>query len=90
MNPYFFVTFTNVLPTDYSTRLVSVFQFPHLTVDALSKNDLLIMKCFAARMKDQPHVKALIRAGANVKYAESHIDGLVAKGIPGAEKALDF
>jgi hypothetical protein len=59
-------------------------------VQALSKEDLLIMKCFAGRLKDQPHVKALIQAGANKKFAEDHIETLKAKGISGAQKALDF
>ena len=89
LNPYY-VTFTHVLPRDYNLRLKSVFTFSNLTVEALSKEDLLIMKCFAGRFKDQPHVKALIRAGADVKFAEKHIESLRAKGIPGAEKALDF
>lgn len=42
------------------------------------------------RLKDQPHVRALLRSGANSKYAENHIESLKAKGIPGAEQALDF
>ena len=89
LNPYF-ATFTHVLPKDYSTRLKQVFEFSRLTVEALSMDDLLIMKCFAARIKDQPHVRALIRSGANPKIAEKHIESLKDKGIPGAEKALDF
>jgi hypothetical protein len=89
LNPYY-VTFTHVLPQDYSTRLHLVFEFKNLKVEALSKDDLLIMKCFAGRLKDQPHIKALVRAGANIKFAENHIETLKAKGIPGAEKALDF
>jgi len=89
LNPYY-VTFTHVLPNDYNTRLKLVFSFSHLTVEALSKEDLLIMKCFAGRIKDQPHVKALVRSGANIKFAEMHIESLKAKGIPGTEKALDF
>jgi len=89
LNPYY-VTFTHVLPKDYNIRLKIVFEFSHLTVEALSKDDLLIMKCFAGRIKDQPHVKALVRSGANTKFAENHIESLKAKGIPGAEKALDF
>ncbi|MEO5970190.1 MAG: DUF6036 family nucleotidyltransferase, partial [Bdellovibrionia bacterium] len=59
LNPYY-VTFTHVLPPDYSSRLVSVFAFSHLNVLALSKDDLLIMKCFAGRFKDQPHARALL------------------------------
>ena len=51
LNPYF-STFMHVLPSDYEKRLVTVFQADRLRVDALSKNDLLIMKCFAGRPKD--------------------------------------
>lgn len=89
LNPYY-ATFTHVLPKDYSTRLVTVLEFPHLTVQALSKEDLLIMKCFAGRMKDQPHAIALLRSGADLIVAERHIESLREKGIPGAQKALDF
>jgi hypothetical protein len=89
LNPYF-VTFTHVLPRDYSTRLITVFKFSHLTVEALSKDDLLIMKCFAGRLKDQPHVRALLRAGASPQFVEKQIEDLRDKGIPGAEAALDF
>ena len=89
LNPYY-VTFTHVLPSDYSCRLKQVFQFSQLTVEALSKDDLLVMKCFAGRFKDQPHVRALVKSGASIKFVERHIEFLKSKGIPGAEKALDF
>ncbi len=89
LNPYY-VTFTHVLPKDYNTRLKLVFQFSRLRVEALSLDDLLIMKCFAGRIKDQPHVKALVKSGANTEFVERHIENLQNKGIPGAEEALDF
>jgi hypothetical protein len=89
LNPYF-VTFTHVLPMDYGSRLKLVFDYRFLSVHALSKEDLLIMKCFAARLKDQPHVRALIRSGADVPFVEAHIESLKKKSIPGAQKALDF
>ena len=63
---------------------------PKLKIEALSKEDLLIMKCFAARLKDQPHAKALLRTGADSRFSENHLEQLRQKGIPGAEKALDF
>ena len=89
LNPYF-STFTHVLPGDYGQRLVNVFTEGSLEVLAISKDDLLIMKCFAARQKDVAHSKALIQAGARVEFVESHIETLKEKRIPGAEKALDF
>jgi hypothetical protein len=67
-----------------------VFQLSRLSVEALSLDDLLIMKCFAGRIKDQPHVKALVKSGANTEFVERHIENLQNKGIPGAEEALDF
>jgi hypothetical protein len=89
LNPYF-STFTHVLPGDYGQRLVSVFAEANLEVLAISRDDLLIMKCFAGRQKDVSHSKALIKAGARVAFAEKHIETLRAKGIPGSDKALDF
>jgi hypothetical protein len=89
LNPYF-STFTHVLPSDYGQRLETVLRLKHLQVDALSKNELLIMKCFAGRMKDRAHAKALVEQGADVKKVESHLEELRNRSIPGAEKAIDF
>ena len=89
LNPYF-STFTHVLPSDYGTRLIRVFDLPRLKVDALSGDDLLIMKCFAARQKDTLHARTLIRQGARVDFVRGHLQSLKEKKIAGAEKALNF
>lgn len=89
LNPYF-STFTHVLPDDYGDRLQSVWSGARLTVLALSKDDLLIMKCFAGRLKDRQHAKALLERGARVRFVEAHLESLKHRRIPGAEKALDF
>lgn len=89
LNPYY-STFTHVLPSDYSTRLATVCTLKNLSVQALSKDDLLIMKCFAGRGKDRPHAKALIEGGAGIKFVEKHLEALQERGIPKSEKALDF
>ncbi len=89
LNPYY-ATFTHVLPSDYGTRLVEVFKEKMLTVLALSKTDLLIMKCFAGRMKDRSHAIELIQKGADTSIAEKQIEKLISLQIPKAEKALDF
>lgn len=89
LNPYF-STFTHTLPADYGSRLISVFKTEKLEVLALGREDLLIMKCFAARAKDIAHAKALIKAKADISFVEKHIESLKKKRIPGAEKALDF
>src|SRR5690348_7735574 len=39
LNP-FYVTFTHVLPSDYGSRLIRVFNFSPLVIEALSKEDL--------------------------------------------------
>lgn len=89
LNPYF-STFAHVLPSDYSKRLVEVSKGKFLTVEALSKDDLLIMKCFAARLKDVVHARALVRKGARVDFVTSHLQTLQARRIPGSERALEF
>lgn len=89
MNPYF-STFTHVLPPDYSRRLTTVFRGKNLTVNALGREDMLIMKCFAHRSKDVSHARALVKAGADVKFVERTIEAHAEKGIPAAAEALDF
>lgn len=89
LNPYF-STFTHVLPPEYGSRLESVAQFTNLEVLALSKEDLLIMKCFAGRQKDVSHMKALIKKGAKLSVVETHLELLKKRNIPGTSQALDF
>lgn len=89
LNPYY-STFAHVLPSDYGSRLIRVSQLSHLTVDALSADDLLIMKCFAARQKDVVHARALVRKGARVDFVKKHIQFLDGKRIPGTARALTF
>ena len=62
----------------------------NLKVLALGKDEMLIMKCFAHRLKDEGHAKALIKKGARVEFVESHIEKLLEKRIPLAQEALDF
>ena len=89
LNP-FYSTFAHVLPKDYGDRLVRVFQSKNLTVDALSKDDLLIMKCFAARQKDVVHARALVRKGARTNFVRDHIRALSQRKIPGSNRAEKF
>lgn len=86
----YFNTFTHTLPSDFRDRLKTVFQGNHLTVSALSLEDLLIMKCFAGREKDIGHARVLIKRGANLDIVEKRIDELIDKGLPDALKASDF
>ena len=89
LNP-FFSSFAHVLPSDYGDRLVRICKLKHLTVEGLSKDDLLIMKCFAARQKDVVHARALVRLGANTQFVKKHVEGLSEKRIPGTDRALKF
>ncbi len=89
LNPYF-STFSHVLPVDYAERLVEVYKGNHLKVDALGKEEMLIMKCFAARTKDIPHARALIKRNADLRLVEARLEELLKKRIPGAQKAIDF
>lgn len=85
-----FETYTHVLPHDYAKRLRAVFQGKQLRVDALGPEDLLIMKCFAARDKDRPHARKLIRVAKDLSVVENQLARLVEKRIPGAPKAADY
>lgn len=89
LNPYF-NSFTHVLPADYRDRCITVFRGKKLSVEALGREDMLIMKCFAHRPKDLGHARALLKAGADTTFVEKRIEELKKKGIPEAEAALDF
>jgi hypothetical protein len=85
-----FSTFTHVLPADYATRLVRVFDGSRLVVDALGAEDLLVMKCFAGRDKDRAHAIRLVRHAKDLELVDRHLSELMRRRIPGAEKAADF
>ncbi len=89
INPYY-STFSHTLPGDYGSRLITVFSGNHLKVEALSRQEMLIMKCFAHRQKDIPHAKALVRAGVDIEAVEARIQELEKKKIRHATEALDF
>ena len=83
-------SFTHYLPADYETRLNILFQGKKVIAKTLGKEDMLILKCFAHRSKDIGHTKTLIKQKTNIEMVENHINRLLEKGIPSAEKALDF
>lgn len=89
LNDYF-STFLFVLPADYGGRLVAIYKGRNLEAAALGKEDLILMKCFAGRERDIPHVKALIRKGADLQLIDRRLQELVQKRVPGAQKAADF
>ncbi len=89
LNPWF-TTFTHVLPSDYGSRLITVFDGAHLRVDALGAEDLLVMKVFAGRDKDRPHTIRLLKKAADLELVDRHLSSLLEKRIPGAQKAADL
>ena len=89
LNDYF-GTFLFVLPSNYGDRLVPIYEGRYLTVCALGKEDIILMKCFAGREKDIPHIRALLRKKANIKIIETRLDELVVKNVPNSQKASDF
>lgn len=86
----YYSTFSHVLPDDYGKRLINVFSGNRLQALALGLDDLLIMKCFAGRIKDISHAKALIKKGADVEFVDEYLESLEKNNLPGADKALEF
>ncbi len=89
LNPYF-SSFSHTLPPDYAKRLISVYEGKHLKAEALGKEEMLIMKCFAHRAKDIPHARALIREKADLDLVEKRFEELLQKQIPGTLAAKKF
>lgn len=89
LNPWY-SSFTFVLSDDYAERLVLVFKGRLLSVQALGREDLLLMKCFAHRQKDIAHARELIRSGAKTDIVYNRLDELLTKKIPGARAAFEF
>jgi len=89
LNPYF-ASFTHVLPHDFESRLNNVFSGEMLIANALGKEDLLIMKCFAHRQKDIPHARALVKKGADLNIVEKQMQYLSQLKTKGIREALEF
>jgi hypothetical protein len=85
-----FATFTHVLPGDYGSRLREVFRGAHLKVSALGPEDLLVMKCFSGRDKDRSHARRLLGLVVDVDLVSGHLDTLIEKRVPGAQRAADW
>lgn len=89
LNPWF-TTFTHVLPGDYASRLITVYEGPNLRIDALGAEDLLVMKLFAGRDKDRPHTIRLLKQARELDVVDRQLSELLEKRIPGAQKAADL
>jgi hypothetical protein len=89
LNPHF-GTFMVLLPLDYSSRLKPVFSGSNLKVQAIGREDIIIMKAFARRPKDATHIRFL-KKDADMDIVESTIESLrKIKGDEEVQKALDF
>jgi predicted nucleotidyltransferase len=85
-----FETYIDVLSGDFKERLRSVFRGANLMVDALGPEDLLVMKCFAARDKDRPHAVRLLRLANDLEIVDRRLTELAGKRYPKAQQALDY
>jgi len=88
LNPYF-ETYTAVLPADYGSRLRPILSGERLRVDALGPEDLLVMKCFAARDKDRPHARRLLALASDLGVVDRQLSLLMDTGSPKADRAAD-
>ena len=89
LNPHF-SSFLFTLPDDFENRLIRVFDENYLSVFALGKEDMLLMKCFAHRAKDKGHAQFLLKNKLDLSIVENQIELLKQKKIPGSDAALDF
>jgi hypothetical protein len=86
----YFQSFTYVLPTDYLTRLRPIFKGKRLRCVALGAEDLLVMKIMAARLKDDRHIRRLMkREDIDLTIVEKRLEELAKEGISGASLAVD-
>jgi len=84
------VLIDKIISKDYADRLVLIYKGKHLELCALGKEELILMKCFAGREKDIPHVRALIKKNPDLKIVDKRLEELMNKRIPQASKAADF
>jgi len=86
-----FTDFTYVVPANFEIRLRPQFKGAHLTIDCFGPEDIAIMKLMAARPKDRPHLRRLIRLPAfDFGVVENQLQELFESGIPKAEAALEL
>jgi hypothetical protein len=89
LNDYF-ATFLFVLPASYEQRLHTLYKGRHLEACALGKEELILMKCFAGREKDIPHIRALMRKSVDLKIVDQRIQELLTKKTVGSQDAADI
>lgn len=90
INEYFY-QFTHSLPLDYGDRIREIYSGSKLKCYILSPTDLVIMKCFARREKDELHIKYLLKQGnVNIDYVDDYLQELVLKKYPNATDASIF
>ncbi len=86
-----FYQFTFCLPEDYGKRLKVFFKGKKLICYVLHPTDIVIMKLFAHRAKDESHVKYLIKNDStDLEYIDEHLEECIDKNLPKAKEAQNY
>jgi hypothetical protein len=64
----------DLLPPDFHTRITSVRTFGNLTVDRLSRQDLILMKLAAGRPRDLDDVAVLAPTPQEIAFVQSQLE----------------
>lgn len=90
LNEYFY-QFAHSLPLDYGDRIKEIYKGQRLKCYILSPTDMVIMKCFAMREKDELHIRYLLKRGdVKVDFIDDYLQDLILKNYPNAESASNF
>lgn len=89
INPHY-GTFTLYLPMDFKKRLRPLFTGKRLSAVALGPEEILIMKFMAGRKKDLPHIRFLIKKGAELEIVEKRLQELKERFPKEGGKALEL
>lgn len=90
INEYFY-EFTHCLPSNYGERLHVFFKGEKLICYVMHPTDIVIMKLFARRKKDESHLRYLIKNNhANLDIIDDHLSMMADKNHPGAKEAYHY
>lgn len=70
--------FARVLPPDYADRLEYVGTFGHLTVRAISRRDLVLMKLFGMRAEDVEDLRELRPTRDELEFVRAQLERIAA------------
>lgn len=66
--------YRDLLPPDYSSRLVMIGTFGQLTVRALGRSDLILLKIAAGRPRDLDDLQALAPTATELAFVDRQLD----------------